>query len=481
MSNKDYDAIECRFAVHCDVREASRDLHLIKEQIHLKDGTVKPNVRLMYDFKRDYYVTKKAYRDHKSKKEFEPIDRLDKFQSTQRDLTFNAARSLGTPYFKGGLRDLSSSPFLYGTDVSSTSLIKQMYAKKWDKRTNYSNAVFDTETDVINGTKEIIIATISFKDRLLTVINKEFVKGLTNVDNLLKLAIDKYIGTEVKERNIKIEFLFVDKEIDIVIKTIAKAHEWKPDFLSVWNIEFDMDKVIKACKKANIAIESVMSDPIVPKEYQFFNFKKGAASKKTASGVMHVFKPSQRWHNVYAPSSFYWVDAMQAYRQIRQGQPEERSYSLDFLLNKNLGIRKLKFDEAKHLENKPLPWHQFMQSNYPIEYIVYNMFDCISMEMLDEKTKDLQISMPMLAGYNDFYTFNSQPKKSATDIHYFLSEDNKVMGTTGKDMTDEFDAMTLPLKDWIVMLPAHMLFKCGLSIIKQNPLITTKIVAHGGD
>lgn len=478
--NENIDSIECRFAVHCDVKYASKDLHLVKEQIHYKDGTTKPSVRLMYDYKRDYYVTKKGNQNHKSKKEFEPLDVLDRFSSTERDLTFNAARSLGTPYFKGSLRDLAKSPYLYGTDISSTSLIKHQYAKRWDKQTNYTNAVFDTETDVIKGTNEIIMATISFKDKLLTVINKDFVRGLTNVDNLLKQAITKYIGDEVKQRNIDVQFMFVDREIDIVVKTIAKAHDWKPDFLSVWNIEFDMDKIIAACDRANIQIESIMSDPIVPPDYRFFNFRKGAASRKTASGVVHVFKPSQRWHNVYSPSSFYWIDAMQAYRHIRQGQAEERSYSLDSLLQKNLKIRKLKFDEAKAYESKPLLWHQFMQSNYPIEYIVYNMFDCISMEMLDEKTMDLQLMLPMLSGYSDFYYFNSQPRKSATDIYYNLLEDNKIMASTGSEMTEEHDK-SFDLSGWIVMLPSHLLTNSGLPLIKQNKNIRSNIRAHGGD
>lgn len=63
------------------------------------------------------------------------------------------------------------------------------------------------------------------------------------------------------------------------------------------------------------------------------------------------------------------------------------SYSLDSILNDELDLEKLKFKEAEGYEGLEL--HQLMQSKYKLEYGIYNVFDCIALELLDEKTGDL--------------------------------------------------------------------------------------------
>lgn len=452
-------AMECRFAFYSKSKspDDNRDLHVVKEIQHFTDAEgkiiYKPNLRLVYDYKRDFYVTKKGLQNHESKKEWEDISNLNLFKSRQTDLVFNAAKALGKPYFRGSLRDLHSSPYLYGTDISSTSLIKQGYMNRWDITTPYSNAVFDTETDVLHGTNEIMMATFSLKETVYTVVQKRFVQGHSDVINRVLTLADKYIGEIIKKRNIKIELVLVDTEIDVVKKTIAKAHELKPDFLSVWNLAFDMDKIIEACQRAKVDVASILNDPSIPQHFRHFNFKKGAAKKTTASGKVMNYKPSARWHYVDSPASFTWIDAMCAYKQVRAGQPEEKSYSLDYILKKILKIGKLKFKAAD--EYNGLVWHQFMQLHYPLEYIVYNMFDCISMEMLDEKTLDLQLTLPMLAGCTDLDRFNSQPKKTADKLHTFCLKHNKVIGTTSGEMREEADSDVVSLSNWIKTLSPY--------------------------
>ena len=76
-------AVECKFAVHVPSKYDQSDLHLVKEVIHFEDGTTKPNVKLIENYKRDFWVTKKGFRNHKSKKEREHLVKLTKFSSTQ--------------------------------------------------------------------------------------------------------------------------------------------------------------------------------------------------------------------------------------------------------------------------------------------------------------------------------------------------------------------------------------------------------------
>lgn len=473
-------AIECRYAIYSKHSNEDKDIHLVKEQIHYDDGTIKPNVRIIEDYIRPFWITKKGLQKHNSKKEWEHIDNLIEFKCTQTKLRESVARALQKPWFNGPLRELCQSPYVYGVDVNATSLIKYDYKQKWkDAISPYTNAVFDTETDVVNGTKQIVMATVSFKNRLYTAVQKSFVNGYSDVINRVNKLAEEHIGDIIKERNIDIVIEIVDSEIDIVKNCIGKAHEWLPDFLSVWNIEFDMDKIIEACDRANVNIEDILSDPKVPKEYKHFKFTKGAAKKTTASGVVQVFKQAQRWHKVICPSGFHWIDAMQTYKHVRAGQKEEDSYALDAILTKHKIKNKLKFKEAEQYSG--LKWHQFMQSNYPLEYIVYNMFDCISMEMLDEKTLDLQLSLPMFSGMSDFTNFNSQPKRAVTNIHFYCLENNRVIASTGPEMTEELDSKTLPLKDWIVMLQSHQIMDNGLCIVKENLNLRTNVRIHVGD
>jgi hypothetical protein len=446
---KDVEAIECRFATYTRSTEDQdySDYHFIKEIHHLKDGTIKPFTRGIVNYKRNFFVTKKGMQTYKDKKEWEHLDNVIEYKATQSELPLAVARALGTPWAKGGLKLLADSPYLYGSDISSTAILKQTYADKWEKRSKYSVAVFDTETDVLHGTGEIIIATVSYKSKIITVVQKSFLSGQSNPVERIKTIANTVLAKYIKERNLSLEIVIVDKEIDIVKLTMQKAHEWMPDFLAVWNIEFDMTKIIEACERANVDIADILSDPKVPKKYRSFKFKKGPAKKVMASGQVMPIKPAARWHSVTAPSSFTWIDAMCSYRHIRNGEPEEVSYSLDNILGKVAKISKLKFEQAK--EYTGLKWHQFMQEQYPLEYVVYNMFDCISMEVLDEITNDLSISLPMFSGCSDFGDFKSQPKRSSDKLHYFCQKNKRVIGTVSKEMSTDLDTLTVSRSDWM--------------------------------
>lgn len=472
---------ECRFAVYCPPPEGeSDDLHVIKEIVHMKDGTKIPNLRMKQNFKRPFWITKKGAQNHQDKKEWEHVDNLIKYEATQTDLVRSVARAVGQPWFDGKLRKLARNPYVYGIDILSTAVIKRSYQDKYPTLvTPYTSAPFDVETDVLHGTNEIIMGTLSYKSRVVTVIKKSFVEGYADVEHRLQQLLVKYLGEYVEKRKIQWEVVLVDNEADIVIECYKRAHAWKPDFVSVWNIDFDMPKMLTALQKAGIDPAKVFSDPSVPDRYKYFRYNQGNKQKVTASGKATPIKPSAQWHTVYCPSSFYFIDAMCAYRHIRTGSAEEPSYALDNILDKHLGIRKLKFEEAEGLEK--LEWHQFMQSTHPLEYVIYNVFDCVSMELLDEATSDLSLTLPLFSGCSDFENFKSQPRRLADNLHYFCLENEKVFGSTSDQMTNELDELTIGLDGWIVTLPAHLVVDNGLRVIEENAHLRTNIRGHVGD
>lgn len=458
---------ECRFAVYCPPPAGEQDdLHLVKELQHMPDGTTRPGVRLLKNYKRPFWVTKKGAQNHQDKKEWESTENLIRFEATQRELPHKAARALGMPWFRtegrDALRRLSASPYLYGSDILSTAVIKRMYQDKFPELNNhYSLSVFDTETDVLHGTNEVMMATLSMGSRVYTAVQKRFVQGYSNVEPRLQELLVKYLGhmesakkdgsieavNYIEKRGIQWVVELVDSEVDVVKECFKRAHEWKPDWVAIWNIDFDVPRIAAALEKHGIDPADVFSDPAVPRQYRHFEYKQGPKKKVTASGKVMPIKPAAQWHTVYCPSSFYFIDAMCAYRHIRTGQAEQPSYSLDAILQKELGIRKLKFKEADGL--KGLDWHQFMQQHHPLEYIIYNVFDCISMEELDEKTLDLRLTLPLFSGCSDFANFKSQPRRTADNLHYFCLQNGRVIGSTSGEMAGEFDKETIGLDGWI--------------------------------
>lgn len=482
-------ARECRFAVYCPPPPGSRnDYHFVKEIVHTKDGRTIPTSRGLHNFKRPFWITAKNARNHQQKKETELKSKLMEYKSTQTELVWAINAALEQTYRnddKPNLRKTCRNPYVYGADIKSTAVIKRMYQDKFpDVNTPYSVACSDTETNVFTKEQGIIMDTISFKDRVYTAVLAEFVAGYSDVKNRLQAMLRKHLGKYVDERKIVWEIDIVDNEGEIVKRVLQKAHEWKPDFFAMWNIDFDIPKMVKALERSGMSLAEAFSDPSVPQEFKFFEYKQGPKQKKTSSGKIMPKPPHEQWHTVYTPASFYVVDAMCAYKQIRISDPAEAAYSLDYILGLKLGLGKLRFDNPE-FENvgHGLQWHQIMQSKYQLEYIIYNVFDCISMELLDEQTKDLAVVMPLLGGSSDFVDFKSQPRRLVDELHYFVQtvDPPRIMGTTSDQMTDEIDDHTVSGEDWIIMLPAHLLADNGLQCIMENPRMRTALRRNVAD
>lgn len=485
FNKEDIVGVECRHVFYIPPPRGDNkadDFHFAKEVIHLKDGRVVPYRRLWKNFKRRYWIAKPAFRKYKQKKEWEDVRKLQEFKTRQCDLKESIARSLGIFGFQGTIRKLQNNPYIYGSDILSTSVVKQeVYRDHFPNLNTPSTvAVCDTETDMVHGHKRVIMTTITMKDRAFTTITKEFLARYPDATKRLHECAAKYLGDVMAARNIKWEIKVVDTDIDSMYFCIQKAHEWMPDFLTFWNVDFDITEMIKAFERERIDPADVFCDPMVPQSHRYFNYIRGAAQKVTASGKVTPVKPAARWHTVDCPASFYIIDSMCVYRQVRTGQAEKPSYALDAILNGELGIRKLKFKEADHL--KGAEWHTFMQRHFPLEYTVYNLFDCVSVEILDEKTRDLSTAFPSGVGVTDFRRANSQPRKLCDRLHYFVMKKyGKIIGCTGDEMADEFDKLTVSLTDWIVMLPAHLVADNGLRIIKDAPHMRSSVFLHVGD
>ena len=482
MSEKKIVAKECRFVTYVPPPYAGADdMHVVKEIIHYDDNTTEAKLNQIRNWKRPIYVTKEGLRDtYQSKKEWEDKANLVEYKTRQADIVQTISRALGHYKLTGTQRNKQQSPHVYGSDILSTALIKRAYAKKYPiDSTKYKVGVFDVETDMIHGTKEVIMASFTCGNIVHTSIKRSFLADFTThsddyIINKIEELTRHYLPELIDGRKIQTSVEIVDTAFGCVKSCIDMAHKVKPDFFAIWNMEFDIQKVLDECEKAGVDPKDLFSDPSIPPEFRYFKFIKGPAKKKTASGKEMPIKPANRWHTVVAPASFYVIDSMCAYRHLRLSKQELPSYSLDAILKKELKRTKLKFKEADEYTRGK--WHTFMQTMYPLEYIVYNRFDCIGVELLDEKTNDLSVSLPMFSGYSDFQNFKSQPRRIVDDLHFLVEEEEgKIIGSTGDVMTDLDDEDTTELTGLIITLAAHNVADNGHRILAEAPNVRTNI------
>lgn len=478
---------ECRHATYSPTHNhhgiiTKNDVHVVKEYIYREDGTRTPNVRCVPNFKREYYVTRELHRNHADKKEYELLERLERREINQAAMADDISRALyHRPGHGTALRQLAKSPFLYGCDISSTALIKKSYETRWPDLIHplASVAVLDIETDVVKGTEDIIIISLTFKERIYTAICTDYLPAHRNPVAKVQGLLQTHLGDMLTERKANVEIGLWATPAECCKAVIAKAHEWQPDLVVVWNMNFDIPRIIAALEAAGESLADVWSDPCVPKANRFFKYTEGKSQKVTQSGKTMPLHPADRWHVVECPASFYIVDAMCIYKRIRTAKGNEPSYSLDAILNKHLGKGKLSLPEYDHYHG--LAWHRAMQSEQPFFYVVYNIFDCIGVEMLDEQTNDVCSTFPTLCGNSDFRNFTSNPRRLVDDLHYFYLARGGVIATTGVDMTDDNDESVVGLNDWIITLPAHLVADNGISLIDGYETLRSMVRIHLAD
>lgn len=487
--------IECKHVGYVVSKDRKHDLLTVKEVINYTDGRRETNLRLLVDFKRPFYIDRAAnappgsHGTYKDKREWQDLDKLQPFTSTQVDLANSIYRALNPNRVMSRpmrLREVCRSPYVYGADITTPTLVKHHYMERWPDyngagkaSTPLSVTMLDTETDMVRGTGEIIMLTIAEGPKVYSYIQSSFLKTTLNPEQDLQAAFHFYLGEYKAKRNIDYKVFLCKDAAEVVTKSLAQLHLWRPDIVAIWNMNFDIPKMLAELKNAGLDAGDYWSDPSVPKDFREVTYREGSSQKVTQAGKTMPLPPFDRWHTLVAPASFQVIDAMCLYRKLRFAKGMENGYSLDAVLERNLGIRKLKFSQAdKYLGAR---WHAFMQANYPVEYCVYNAFDCISMQELDEKTGDISHQLNIHSGHSEYSVFSSQPTRTWDDLCFECIKVNKIAASTSDKMRDEFDELTTPLGGLIVTLPSHQVHHTGIQACNDWPDYHTLLWGHVAD
>lgn len=478
---------ECRNTLYFKAKDHSGDdIVLVKEYIHHPDGTIKPNLRIIENYQKPIYLHKPAFRTYQQKRVWRPLDEMEVFYSNEARLDDKLKQILGIPLGRFMRRkEICRNPYIYGTDIPPTALVKNDYAKRWpDALSKPTFAVLDIETDVRSDNKNIVAITLSFKDKAIIATTKHFIGTIVNPEEKFFKKLDELTPIVRKERNVNVEFVIAPTPATAVIEIFKRAHEWQPDFICGWNLMgFDIPVILDSLTQEGYRPEEILSDPRVPARYRECVYFKGRTVQEKSDGEKaQPLSGYEQWHWLSCPASFYFIDSMCLYFQVRKGKPLEENYKLDTIMKKHLNLGKIEIDEVKDIEG--IDRHLIMQSKYKIEYLVYNLFDCVGLELLEEKIRDVTDTMPALAGVTHLSKYTSNPTKLVEALHFFAQEHPEikgVLGTVSDELRSQLDKYVTSRSGWIVTLPSERLLDVGLKILKEFPDVRTKIRGQSGD
>ena len=435
-------------SVYCLAGDKRNDLLVVKGNNWYDDGSTEPTLQFVENYKRPFYVTKPALRVHRDKREWEHKSNLIRYTCAQHELSYRVAQALGKRGGDLSYRALADSPYLYGSDVSTPTLIKYAYAKKYPecKSPRRTIATLDIEATPDNR-REVLMVTVFYQDISYLWINEKWASSVPNYMAKVHEEWEKRI-VPLLRRPTEFRPMLVPDAASAVVHAMNKLHELKPDFVSIWNMDYDVPTMMNELDRAGLNKDDIMSDPSVPPQYRFYKYIKGKGVKVKA-GKEQPIHPADQWHKPIHPAGWFFVDSMGVYRTIRLAKGMEPDYTLDGTLYRNLGLNKLKMEGTEHLDG--YRWHVHMQANEKAVYSVYGAWDGISLAYLEEETKDLAVSFPILCDNSEFENFKSNPTKIIDDMHLHASEEGYVMGTKPRQVEDEFDALC-PILDGLATI-----------------------------
>lgn len=468
-----------------DQRGEPHDLIVVKEVAHFK-GTDKkvPRLRYFKDYERKFWITKKGFRTHQQKRDAETLDRVDAYKSTDIQLVANIAKALGYRNgFRGSKKMICRSPHVYGADISATCELKSVYKKRFPGLSSFNIvAGTDIENNMVDGTEDIILQSVTCKEKGVICFLRSWFGDCTNLQERFTDCMMEHIGQYVTPRGLKVKVVVCETPAEIVQCCASYMHEWKPDFVCAWNYDHELKHFIRALQSENVDPAQVFSDPSVPENYRFFEYVPGKATKETQSGKTQSKDPQDRWGWVTHPASFQLIDSMTVYRNLRLADGKDPEYSLDFMLMKELGIGKLRFKEAERYHG--LRWHEMMQQHWKLEYAVYNLFDSLSLELLDEKTNDLAVRISTTCDNSDYSNLNSNPKRVCDAYHFWQlnrKDSPKVIASSSDQQVQDIDKYTIDPFNWTITLASHFLAPEGTKFVKDADSLKTLVRTHVAD
>ena len=137
-------------------------------------------------------------------------------------------------------------------------------------------------------------------------------------------------------------------------------------------MNYDIPYIINRLKVHNENITKIFAHPDVPDKYKYVRYS------EDKSRVDHF---TLKWHWLHCTGYSQFIDSMGLYSQCRKTSKFRTSYKLDDVLKDDIDTGKLYLDNEES--------HFIMQTKRFKDYILYNMFDVIGLQLLEWKNNDI--------------------------------------------------------------------------------------------
>lgn len=464
---------ELKHVTHKLSKGHTKDVLFIKERLIDENGVNTPNLRIVENYKRPFWITKSIYRNHKQVKEAEYFDRLTRFESTESDLAHNIFKALKSPKFgRVSMRDVKTNRdhmYVYGADIDHTTLLTLEYRGKNEKITPSIIGFLDIENHPYRKIISVITFAVRYGDDVIshTWINKEEADLVTPeivIPQLLKKHLPDKLPKEFDFDKIQFNINSFNNEKDLLVAMFKTLHETDMDILSGWNFLYDIKEIRNACERNGLNPHKMFSHPSIPDEHCFLRIQEAPMTKTKENGDVVSVPIEERWNKFYCPAMFKIIDAMSGYKYIRLQQPKLKGgYSLDNVM-RDIGLfGKLNIVELPIMSK--VDWHIVMLEQHTMAYMAYNVWDTLGLIYKDMIDKDLQIKLPLLSNISSFDKFNSVPNRTFDDFYKFYLDEGMVLANK---LVLKPELKSLGRDDWTVTVNLWKLDKTSF-----EPMITT--------
>lgn len=436
----------------------------VKEKVHrtYPDGSSEwlDNLRLYHDPVRPFWVTKPEFRLHTTKKEFEDIFRCDVFYVNDSQLEVALAEAINYPvkYNKlPSLRQLCSSPYVYGADMDTQTMIRQRYTQEVPPGIipPYTRGALDIEAEPCRGGR-INLITFAHEKKIYTGALREFCQIWDKdqkssrpaiEEDCIKIIVDM-LGDMFNQYGFELQFKILETELDLIKWAFQQVNKEKTDFIGIWNMGFDLPKILERIKACGDDPSIIMSCPDIPDVYKFSTFI------EDKSQVAHI---TDKWHWFSYSGYSQFIDSMCLYARLRKASGRDSSYALDEISNKEIKQQKLHFGAITN--------HWYMQKYRFLEYIAYNINDVLLMMLMEWQNNDIA-QAASLANMYLLSQFNHETVMLKSMAYDYSRHRGKIPAASGAMMFREFEE-TLPKAGGSV-LPTEKATGVGTAIIEEH-------------
>lgn len=412
------------------------------------------NLKIYNDPKRPFWITKPSFRNHTYKKEFEDIASLDKFTVRDSELEAKIKQNLKV-FTRSDMRTLCNSPFIYGADIPTGVLIRHHYkVNSGGIAPRITVGALDIESEVRNQ-KRIIILSFVVDNKVYTAYLDEYLmktdsegKRIRATEAELIEVINRELENEIRDYKLDITLFNAKSELDLIVWVFQQIHRHKTDFVGIWNMNFDIPKILERLKELGADIPEVMCSPDLPKKYKYVKYY-------TDKRQCEHFTDKWHWMNVTGYTQF--VDSMCLYARLRKAKGRESAYTLEAISNKIIGMGKMKLGKITN--------HWYEQNYHFMRYVAYNIKDTILIPLMELQTKDCT-SLLALTDVSQLSDFNKQTVMGKNSTFFYAKEKGKIIASAGSEMKTPFDELIPKLGGTV--LPTNKAVGIGINALEEN-------------